>query len=497
MEKARRNILVKNNFRQKSIQKQKENLFLPSIPKHVTISLFDVINNKVRLEAGAFSIDAKIAVEQLLLCKYKSEKLYPNNNFVIQAFHAPRFKRKYMSKTAKNAIGFLGSAEMLDVKPKVNKLLHTSQAQSKNLYVKKGTVLISCSGTIGKTTFVNETLEKYAFSQHIIRLICNNYPGYVYAYLNTKIAQDQIQSLIYGAVVPEIEPEHLKKILIPNPPEKIKKEIHELIVESFDLRDQSNELIDRAEKILYEELLLPPIEQLEIKYFDNSKDIRNFQIKLSKLELRLDGSYHIPIIEKILIKISENCSEIVNLSRLSSRIILAGVFKRTYVDEEYGIPFLGGRDITQLKPKVEKFLSKAIHKDRIIKELGVFENYILISDRGTIGKIQIVPKHWEGWTVSQNIIKVIPVSNDIAGYLYSFLNSDYGQILIKREAYGSVIDMIDDKNVARIKIPLLKDKIRQKEINDLVLKANDIRFNAHLLEQKALKMIEESVIQAT
>ena len=116
------------------------------------------------------------------------------------------------------------------------------------MFVEKGTVLISCSGTIGKTTFVNKTLKNYSFSQHIIRLICKEYSGYVYAFFNTNEAQAQVQSLIYGAVIPEIEPHHLEKVIIPNAPESL-KEIHELIVESFDLRDQSNDLIDQAEEI--------------------------------------------------------------------------------------------------------------------------------------------------------------------------------------------------------------------------------------------------------
>ena len=150
--------------------------------------------------------------------------------------------------------------------------------------------------------------------------------------------------------------------------------------------------------------------------------------------------------------------------------------------------------MTQLNPKVEKFLSKSVHAVRIKKELEVFENTVLISDRGTIGKVQIVPKHWNGWAVSQNIIKVIANSDDLAGYLYCFLNSDYGQILINREIYGSVVDMIDDNNVAGIHIPILRDSEKQKEINDLILKANKLRYNAHLKEQEALKKMEEIIM---
>lgn len=168
------------------------------------------------------------------------------------------------------------------------------------------------------------------------------------------------------------------------------------------------------------------------------------------------------------------------------KIILAGVFKRTYVAPSAGVPFLGGRDMMCLTPKVTKFLSKSVHKKRIEKELAVYENYILISDRGTIGKVAIVPKHWNGWAVSQNVIKVIPSDSSIAGYLYAFLSTSHAHKLLLRTTYGAVVDMIDDNNVATIPIPILKNKFIMQQINDDVLKSNDLRYQAHLKEQEAL-----------
>lgn len=480
-------------YKFQEVEKEIDYTYLPDQLKYTSVSLTEVFNNKLRLEASSFSIEAKVAVEKLKSCKNGVSKFYPNESFVVDAYHAPRFKRNYIKETVPNSVGFLGSAEMLNVKPKAIKFITKKQAEQKNLFVKQGTVLISCSGTIGKTTFVNKSLEKFAFSQHIIRLICKENAGYVYTFLNTSEAQAQVKSLIYGAVIPEIEPHHLEKVIIPNAPNSLKKQIHEIVVQSYDLRDKANNLIDQAEKILYAELQLKPIEELKTKYFDNSVELRNYTTKLSDLRVRLDGSYHIPIVQLVEQEIKRHAKEITTIGELSRDVILAGVFKRTYVDRENGVPFLGGRDITQLNPKVEKFLSKSVHAVRIKKELEVFENYVLISDRGTIGKVQIVPKHWNGWAVSQNIIKVIANSNDIAGYLFCFFNSDYGQILIKRETYGSVVDMIDDKNVRGIHVPLLRNEKKQKEINGLVLQANELRYQAHLKEQEAIVKMQKII----
>ena len=162
------------------------------------------------------------------------------------------------------------------------------------------------------------------------------------------------------------------------------------------------------------------------------------------------------------------------------------------------MPFLGTNDILELNPRVEKFLSKTGHKKLIEKELSVKENTILITDRGTIGNVVLVPEYYEkeSWTVSQNSIRIVPDSNDFAGYIYIFLNSDYGKALSKRETYGAVIDMIDPNNAGQIPIPILKNKDAIKKINDLALQANKLRSEAYYKEKEAINIMNNEVIYA-
>jgi type I restriction enzyme S subunit len=468
--------------------------FLPDQLKYTSVSLKEVFKNKIRLEANAFNLEAKVAKLKIQNNRNGSVLLWSINGLVSNAFYPGRFKRIYVSK--KDGKPFYLPSQMTAIKPIATKFISPKTYKTLDgIVIVENQLLMSRSGTIGKCTISSKTNIGKLYSDDIIRVsFKNKYDlGYTYAYLQTDIGQIILQTNNYGAVVKHIEPEHLESIIIPNASENLKKEIHNLIIESYDLRDESNVLIDKAEVILYEQLKLKSIEELKTEYYDNKANFRNYTTKLSDLRFRLDGSYHIPIVKIVEEEIKKHAKEISTVGNLSKDVILAGVFKRTYVDKENGVPFLGGRDMTQLNPKVEKFLSKSVHAVRLKKELEVFENTVLISDRGTIGKVQIVPKHWNGWAVSQNIIKVIANSDDLAGYLYCFLNSDYGQILINREIYGSVVDMIDDKNVSGIHIPILKDSEKQKEINDLILKANKLRYNAHLKEQEALKKMEDII----
>ena len=56
-----------------------------------------------------------------------------------------------------------------------------------------------------------------------------------------------------------------------------------------------------------------------------------------------------------------------------------------------------------------------------------------------------------------------PSSEEIAGYLYAWLSSDYAYPLIARYTYGAVVDEIDNKHVSEIQIPLPHDKNTHKK----------------------------------
>lgn len=465
--------------------------------KWCSVSLSDVIFRGKRLEASVFDVEAIQALALINNGKYKTVPLYGDQGIVNKAHYGSRLKRNYVTPEHENSIGFIGSSEMLDIYPRPVKFMVDGE-KVHDLHVKEGTVLLSRSGTIGNVTFVNKTLSKFLVSEHAIRLECKDNSGYVYTFLKTKIGKKLVCSNIYGAVIQQIEPVHLTMVPVPDAPKEIKERIHNLIVESFKLRDESNELIDQATALLIDELKLPPISEFKQNNIKNSAKVNAFSVKLSNLAGRVDASYHLPTVDKIVEHLKKYAKEVTTIGdeRISKQIILAGVFKRTYVEEEYGYPFLGGKEITQLSPKTEKYLSKPIHKKRYEKELKVTENTILVTDRGTIGTTTIVPRHWNGYAVSQNVLKLVPANNNIAGYIYIFLNSEWGTELIRRQTYGSVVDMIDNNSLSSVEIPLLKNQDIQNRINDLALKANQKRYEAYILEQEALKIMDEKVIYA-
>ena len=462
-----------------------------------SVLLSEVLNNYNRFEASAYSLEAKNAREILSNSKFPLKPLWGTKGFFKYATNSCRFKRDYKNKSDE-AVGFLGSSEILNVYPKAEKYISREQAESKGLLAKLNEILITCSGTIGNISLVSKSMINNALSQHMIRAYTDDLYGYIYAFLKTKIGKLLIQTNTYGSVVQHIEPKHLENIEIPNPPEILKKEIHNLIVKSYDLRDESNDLIDEAEKLLIQELKLPPIEDFKPKYYNQNSEIRNFEVSLSKLNNRFDASYHVPIVDCIVehLKAHSKVLKKIGDEDISADVILPGRFARTYVEEGQGVKFIGGKDLLQLNPSTDKYLSKKVHENIIEKQLGIKENDLIMPGRGTIGYTVLAPKHFEGWAISDNLIKVTIENTELVGYIYCYFNSVYGKTLTERQIYAGAVNAIEPQHIREIPIPILNNKDIQDKINALLLQANKKRYEAYILEQKAIKMVNEKVIYA-
>ena len=465
--------------------------------KWTTIVLQEVVEKEYRLEASVYGIEGRQARRTLQECRWDLVPLCGGNGLAT-CYHRPRFKRIYVEKSDFPIYQPAQANEAYPRPSAYNSELTRTDIDA--LRVKKGQILLTCSGTVGNCTYVRNTLDNLIFSHDLIRVEPKEYNGFTYAFLKSKIGRLLLTTNNYGAVVKHIEPKHLDDIPIPNPPALLKQEIHRLIEESFRLRDESNELMDETQALLKEVLRLPAIEELQAKseQFDNTAGVLNYPVPLSKSNNRLDGSYHVPIVEVILKHLEKTAKEIVKIgdNRLSQSVVLPGRFKRVYVEEGNGIVFIGGKQISELDPSDKKYLSISQHADRIKSQLTLRENMILMTGRGTVGKVTLVPNHWDGWIASDNVIRIVNANDEIIGYLHTWLSSPHGRELINRFTCGGTVSMIEPIHVKSIEVPFLKDEKVQTRINRKVLEANHIKTEAYELEQKALTVLDEKVIFA-
>ena len=124
---------------------------------------------------------------------------------------------------------------MTDIYPKADKYISKiTKTSIEALRLKNNTLLLTSSGTIGNITIVTKTLNGKIFSDDVIRTAFTNEEdlGYVYTFLKSDYGHNILKTNNYGSVITHIEPEHLKEMVIPNPPYILKKKIHNLIIDS-------------------------------------------------------------------------------------------------------------------------------------------------------------------------------------------------------------------------------------------------------------------------
>lgn len=464
--------------------------------KWSNISLSSVIKYGKRIDANSFNIDYRKAIKEIEQSKYGYGVLQGKEGIINS--YRPAIRKRIFVEKSDLAIPMLIPSQITDIYPKPEKFLSIKMLPYiSDWFVKKGEILLTCSGTIGNVSLVSNTLDGMCVSQNLIRIVPNKEEdlGYIYTFLKTNNGLIQLRKNNYGAVIKHIDPSHLDTILIPCAPYIIKKKIHDMIMESYSMRDKSNELIDKATDLLIKELELPPLDKLIQEAFSFSNKVNSFSVKLSNLKTRLEGSYHIPLVGVIEKYIAKN-ARIASLGdkEICKKIILPGRFKRVYVEKGNGQIFIGGKEVGELDPINKKYLSLVYHSERIKNELLLKENMVLVTCSGTIGKIAIVPKHWSGWAVNQHVLR-LETTQSISGYVYVWLNSEYGRVLITRNSYGSVVDELTDKQMAEVKIPILNSKETMNTINSLVLSANKLRYEAYLLERKAIDIMNNDILE--
>lgn len=465
-----------------------------------SVRLQEATARESRLKAAVFDIEGRHARELLEACKWPVTNVAGAKG-LASAFHFPRFKRVWVEHSE---YPIYQPGQINEINPKPSGYLSSiTQTDIDALRVTKGQILMTCSGrsgSIGRTAYVSDTLNGRIFSHDLIRIECSetDTAGYLYAFLSTKTGRVLVKSNEYGAMIPHIEPSHLEKIPIPNPPPILKQQIHDLVIRSYALRDESNALLDEAERLLYDALKLPPLSKLRPQTFDKSADVRNYAVKLSQLSGRLDASYHAPIVDAIMRRLKREAAEITTIGdpRISERIFLPGRFTRVYVQEGQGAVYFTGKHMLELDPEAKRHLAFSKHVTRIRNQLSIKENMLLISCSGNLGKVVLCPKHWDGWVMTHDIIRLLPANRDMAGFIAVYLNTPYGQELIKRNSYGAVVPHIEDHHICSVPFPLLKDPSIQSEINRLALQANAKRTEAYHAEQKAIRITNEKVIHA-
>ncbi|RCJ29559.1 hypothetical protein A6769_35500 [Nostoc punctiforme NIES-2108] len=440
--------------------------------------------------SGAF--EAKVILEKL---SAKKQPLHEVTKGGLKGiFNGPRFSRNYV-EDPEHGIPFLGSTDILAADLSNLTLLSKKQiASHPELLIDEGWTLITCSGTIGRMAYSRSDMKGMAGSQHFMRVVADNnkiLPGYLYAYLSSKFGVPLVISGTYGSIIQSIEPHHIADLPVPRLGADIEQTVHELITAASIKRTKALNILYESDKILENKIQLPRLPDLH----EISKPLVA-GVSSSSLRMRFDGAFHSPLaleVEKAITK--ANC-DILTLAHRSvtQNLFKPNIFKRQWVESEnYGPAFVSGNDIYRMSPSPERFVSK---KSKDIETYLLKKGWIVFQAAGQLNGIFgwpiLVNSHLDGMFCADDVFRLVPHNQSDAGYIYAYLRSNYGQRLLKRQAYGYSIPRVVYEHVEQVLIPWPDEKTRQS-IGQPVFNAWEDLSKAIQIEAQAVKIVESTI----
>lgn len=141
-------------------------------------------------------------------------------------------------------------------------------------------------------------------------------------------------------------------------------------------------------------------------------------------------------------------------------------FKRIYARvQRHGVPFLRAHSVFFRFPKSDRYLSTTLTKDG--SKTGVDRGWLLLARSGTVGETAYASKLLEGFALTDDLLRIVPNSEEDGLYLYAYLLSNIGRLLVTHDEHGSAVPHISEEQAARVPVPILDSGIREEIVETM------------------------------
>lgn len=446
--------------------------------------------NSQNISSGARRIDGKFFLNEDSLY---SAVLEDNKNKCIplsqvaEVFNPSIFKRQFCQNTER-AVMYFQSSDVPSLSEYSSVFINKKQAESLRTLVSENQILVTGFGTIGNVRLVSKLQEGVCYANNVCRITAKspNFYGFIYAFMASKYAKAQLNKNASGSVVRFIEAPGIKRTLVPIVSESKQQEIHNLIVESANLRVKANRLLEEAKILLEKEINVHFQKELFRVGCNNIKDI------FFSLQCRLDPPALISDGVETINKLKSKGVAFKALSECNAYVYRPGIFKRNYVEKGY--PYIKGSELFDNNPFLRcQYLSKT--KTPFVEQMKLRENQILITCAGSCGQIKLITKEFEdkGAIGSQDIIRVeAKDSLFTTEYLFIYFQIPFVFDYIQSMKYGSVIERIEPFHVESIPIFVPSKEVSQ-EITDKINTYKKNMYVAFIKENQAISLVEKEI----
>lgn len=388
---------------------------------------------------------------------------------------------------------FLAATQVYDVRPVPRKWLSLDRTSDyAQRYVHEGTILLTCSGSVGRATLADNSIADIMISHDLLRIDVDDerMHGWVYAYLRSPTIRAMMKSAQYGHMIKHLETGHLDALPIVVPSDGARLDQCTSAVRSIVAnRNRALEAIQSAESDL-ESLfpaLIDEIDSGEYGFIRRASD-------LFEGRRRFDAFRHNPIQSDIDHRLSSNARRMESLREIGCEIWLPNRFKR--VEAEDGVDLIDSSSIFEINPDYRRRISSA----GIVDRNGGFvdEQWLLMSRSGQIygllGSVAMATSQHRGKVVTDDVIRIAASEDIHPGYLHLALTHEVlGRPRVKSLAYGSSIPHIEVEDLYEFRVPRI-DRDEEERLGNLVTSAFENWADADRIEN-ALSQDAENFVQ--
>jgi len=332
-------------------------------------------------------------------------------------------------------------------------LSRTQVTQFERLQIKRGMLLIVCSGrNLGPVSIADEFCAQFAMSHDMIRIDddLSDELLYLASFLRTKYGQAVIRTDMNGSVIDHTDAKQILALRYPLLPEDVRVTVIDRFKDGFLKREKAR--LDLA-RLKLRHARHFKIDQLSAPFSSKSFH-RRFSINLSDLQDRIDAEPSAPQYasyrESLLAGGGCRIDEVANVFRPASR------YKTNYVeDNAHGIPLMNGRQISQYQNIALRLMNVAgINKP---ETFYLRKGMTLLTADGraeeNLADCVMVTDDRAGWGASGHVHRIDPLSLTNPGLLYLACVSEPVQAQLKALATGSVVDALSEADVGGVIVP--------------------------------------------
>lgn len=340
---------------------------------------------------------------------------------------------------------------------------------------------------IGRSSFILDDFQEANITQAMVFLRVRKkiLPGYLFAFLNTRYAQDQIKRYARPTGQYNLNLIEVGKILIPQIQHDKQQEIEQLIYKSAKLQQESRRQFKLAEHMLNEKLLLKDFHPKDQKiYITNYTDVVN--------SCRMDSNH---FREDFLILTSflcDNfqCKTIGQLSKINRRGL------QPVYDRNGTVMVINSKHLSKTHIMYEQTERTSMEYYVNQKSANLQNGDVLVYSTGAyVGLTNVFNSNVTA--IASNHVNILRIKEEYGidpNYLSLVMNSDIGKLQVQKYARGSAQLELYPADLAKFLIPII-DKDVMHEIGELVRNSLISLNESKKLLAQAQRRIEEIIEQ--